>query len=103
MGELLLLLPAGGVLCPLLKLFLVTGLSTRVTGLSCRNTAYEKKYGTEEEREARREAQARARVKAMAERESLQRDEEKQLMEVIKASLQEASAVDLNCLMGVSL
>ncbi|CAN0162444.1 unnamed protein product, partial [Ectocarpus fasciculatus] len=51
--------------------------------------AYEKKYGTEAEREKRREAQAKARVKAMAERESLQRDEEKQLMEVIKASLEE--------------
>lgn len=52
-------------------------------------TAYENKYGTEAEREKRREAQAKARVKAMAERESLQRDEEKQLMEVIKASLEE--------------
>lgn len=52
-------------------------------------TAYEKKYGTAIEREARREAQALARVKAMAERESLERDEEKQLMEVIKASLAE--------------
>ncbi|CAN0515300.1 unnamed protein product, partial [Ectocarpus sp. 12 AP-2014] len=52
--------------------------------------AYEKKYGTEAEREKRREAQAKARVKAMAERESLQRDEEKQLMEVIKASLVES-------------
>ncbi|CAM9943206.1 unnamed protein product [Ectocarpus fasciculatus] len=52
--------------------------------------AYEKKYGTEAEREKRREAQAKARVKAMAERESLQRDEEKQLMEVIKASLEES-------------
>ncbi|CAN0476600.1 unnamed protein product, partial [Ectocarpus sp. 12 AP-2014] len=51
--------------------------------------AYEKKYGTEAEREKRREAQAKARVKAMAERESLQRDEEKQLMEVIKTSLVE--------------
>ncbi|CBJ30758.1 expressed unknown protein [Ectocarpus siliculosus] len=51
--------------------------------------AYEKKYGTEAEREKRREAQAKAKVKAMAERESLQRDEEKQLMEVIKASLVE--------------
>lgn len=56
-------------------------------------SAYDKKYGTEAEREARREAQAQARLKAMAERESLQRDEEKQLMEVIKASLVEVRAV----------
>ncbi|CAM9843761.1 unnamed protein product [Scytosiphon promiscuus] len=52
--------------------------------------AYEKKYGTEADREARRETQARARAKAVAERESLRRDEEKQLMEVIKASLAES-------------
>lgn len=52
-------------------------------------SAYEKKYGTEADRAARREAQALARVKAMAERESLERDEQKQLMEVIKTSLVE--------------
>lgn len=51
--------------------------------------AYEKKYGSEAEREARREVQALARVKAMAERESLERDEQQQLTEVIKASLRE--------------
>lgn len=51
--------------------------------------AYEKKYGTEAEREARREAQAKAKAKAVAERESLRRDEEKQLVEVVKASLAE--------------
>ena len=51
-------------------------------------SAYEKKYGTEAERAARREAQAATRAKALAERESLERDEEKQLMEVIKASLE---------------
>lgn len=60
-----------------------------MTGLS----AYEKKYGTEAEREARREAQAKARAKGLAERESLERDEEKQLMEVMKASLEMASRV----------
>lgn len=57
-------------------------------------TAYEKKYGTAIEREARREAQALARVKAIAERESIERDEQKLLMEVIKASLAEVCTVD---------
>lgn len=55
--------------------------------------AYEKKYGTEAEREARRETQALARVKAMAEREKLERDEQKQLTEVIMASLAEVRRV----------
>lgn len=63
-----------------------------MTGLS----AYDKKYGTEAEREARREAQAKARAKVLAERESLERDEEKQLMEVIKASLELASTVPVS-------
>lgn len=66
-------------------------LVVKPTGLSRDTSAYEKKYGTEAEREARREAQASARAKALAERESLERDEEKQLMEVIKASLSEVS------------
>ena len=70
--------------------FLIFFYSWRLFILTCL-TAYEKKYGTEVEREARREAQALARVKAMAERESMERDEQKQLMEVIKASLAEVS------------
>lgn len=52
-------------------------------------TAYEKKYGTEAEREARREQQALAKVKAMSERETLERTEQEQLTLVIKASLAE--------------
>lgn len=65
--------------------------------------AYEKKYGTGAEREARREAQALARAKAMAEQEQLERDEQKQLREVIKASLQQvrrALSLVLVCLGG---
>lgn len=51
--------------------------------------AYEKKYGTEADRNKRREVQALARVKAMSEREKLERDEQRQLTEVIMASLSE--------------
>lgn len=61
--------------------------------------AYEKKYGTEAEREQRREATARATAKAMAERESLERDEQMKLSEAIKASLSEVEPLPCVCIL----
>ena len=57
--------------------------------------AYEKKYGTQAERAATREAQAGAQAKTRAgrSRESLQWEEEEQLKEVIKASLHQVRRV----------
>lgn len=61
-------------------------------------TAYERKYGTLAEREARREAKAQVRLKAVAEQEDLERDEQIQLAEVIEASLLDVSAaLALSC------